>query len=381
MSLTSGFYNSIGGDRRYNASQMSALFDGIIMDGVFASIGDALIVSAATGMNINIGTGRAWFNHTWINNDADILLTIDQSEVVLHRVDMVVLEVDSSDSVRASTIKIIKGIPGSSPVATALVSTEFVHQYPLCHIYVGAGVSSILQSNITNKIGTVACPFIAGVLETVNIEDLLAQWAGEFNDWFTTIQAILDENTAGNLLNLITENTSRIEDVEASLEDLANDVITNTYIELDASNTDVAGTKKADALCWDGQCVYANTSTTLTGALVNTIIDSLRFGGYSLSVRLRSANKTIVTGSIVIKIQKNISGVFTDIATRTILPTEFTDITNYQNFYLEFDYGGAKATDNQIKILINLNTQSSVYEIALDSIYIYPKVVGIFRMT
>ena len=34
MSLTSGFYNSLDGDRTYNAEQMSELFDGIINDGI-----------------------------------------------------------------------------------------------------------------------------------------------------------------------------------------------------------------------------------------------------------------------------------------------------------------------------------------------------------
>ena len=41
MSITSGFYNSYNGDRRYNAEQMSAIFDGIINDGVFSNIADA----------------------------------------------------------------------------------------------------------------------------------------------------------------------------------------------------------------------------------------------------------------------------------------------------------------------------------------------------
>ena len=41
MSVSSGFFNSLNGDRKYNAAQMSAIFDGLIIDGVFASIGTA----------------------------------------------------------------------------------------------------------------------------------------------------------------------------------------------------------------------------------------------------------------------------------------------------------------------------------------------------
>ena len=34
MSVSSGFFNSLNGDRKYNAAQMSAIFDGLIIDGV-----------------------------------------------------------------------------------------------------------------------------------------------------------------------------------------------------------------------------------------------------------------------------------------------------------------------------------------------------------
>ncbi len=206
MGVTYGFYDSIGGDRAYSATQLSSLFDGIINDGVFMSIGDALVVIASTGMNVIVGSGRAWFNKTWTNNDGALVLVIAASESVLNRIDMVVLETDMSEEIRANTIKVIKGTPGSSPIAPTLVNTEFVHQYPLAHIYVGAGVTSIITANITNKIGTIDCPFITGILETVDISDLLTQWDSEFHSWMDTLADILDENTAGNLLNLIDDH-------------------------------------------------------------------------------------------------------------------------------------------------------------------------------
>ena len=85
MSVTSGFFNSLNGDRRYDARQFSALFDGIINDGVFANIGTSFKVTAAGGLQINIGLGRAWFNSTWVNNDAILPFTLDDSDQVLNR--------------------------------------------------------------------------------------------------------------------------------------------------------------------------------------------------------------------------------------------------------------------------------------------------------
>ena len=108
MSVTSGFFNSLNGDRKYNAEQMSAIFDGIINDGVFASVGTAFAVSADSGNVVMVGIGRAWFNSTWVLNDAILPITADESEILLDRYDAVVIEVNHTDSVRDGSIKIVK---------------------------------------------------------------------------------------------------------------------------------------------------------------------------------------------------------------------------------------------------------------------------------
>ena len=185
MSVTSGFFNSLNGDRRYNAEQMSAIFDGIINDGVFASIGTAFGVKADTGNVITVGIGRAWFNSTWLLNDAILPITADVSEVLLDRYDAVVIEIDHSETVRAGSIKIVKGTPSSSPQYPTMVSTLDVHQYPLAYIYRKAGSSDITQSNIKSMIGTSSCPYITGILQVVNIDNVVAQWQDQWTQWFT----------------------------------------------------------------------------------------------------------------------------------------------------------------------------------------------------
>ena len=203
MSITFGFYNSVSGDRRYNATHISQLFDGLIADGVFATVGDALAVSPISGMNLGVGIGRAWFNRTWLYNDAVESITIEDAEVVLDRIDVVILEFDSSAEVRVNSIKVVKGTPASTPVAPTLINNETLNQYPLVEVYVAAGVTEITAGNITNKIGTSSCPFVTGVIDTIDTDMLLAQWDDEFGVWFESIKDILDENVAGNLLNLI----------------------------------------------------------------------------------------------------------------------------------------------------------------------------------
>ena len=184
MSLTYGFYNAINHDRRYNAIQMSSIFDGIIEDGVFMTIGNRFQVLQNNGMVINIDTGRAWFNHTWTLNDALLPLTVSQSEIILDRIDAVVLEVNAQQSVRANSIKIIKGTPASSPVRPILTNTEFVHQHALAYIYVRARVTEIRQADITNVVGTSETPFVTGPLKTISIDQFVNQWEDEWRRFF-----------------------------------------------------------------------------------------------------------------------------------------------------------------------------------------------------
>lgn len=231
MSVTSGFFNSLNGDRRYNAEQMSSIFDGIINDGIFANIGTAFGVRADVGNAITVGIGRAWFNSTWLLNDAILPITADASEVLLDRYDAVVIEIDHSDSVRAGSIKIVKGTPSSSPQRPTMISTLEVHQYPLAYIYRKAGSSGIVQADITSMIGTGSCPYITGILQVLGIDNIVAQWQDqwaqwfasqtqegnnqmtqwmgdkqlEFNTWFGNLQTILDGDTASNLAQQILE--------------------------------------------------------------------------------------------------------------------------------------------------------------------------------
>lgn len=187
MSITCGFFNSLNGDRKYAASQMSSIFDGLIIDGVFASIGTAFAVKAAGGLTVNVGIGKAWFDHTWTVNDAVLPLTAPEAEVLLDRIDAVVLEVNATESVRENTIKFVKGTPSSAPVNPTLENEGNVHQYPLCYIYRKYGTAVINQADITSMIGTESTPFVTAILQTISLDELLGQWQNEL-DLFTAAQ-------------------------------------------------------------------------------------------------------------------------------------------------------------------------------------------------
>lgn len=184
MSVSSGFFNSLNGDRKYNAAQMSAIFDGLVIDGVFASIGTAFAVKAAGGLTVNVGIGKAWFDHTWTVNDSILPMTAPEAEVLLDRIDAVVLEVNGMESVRNNTIKFVKGNPSSAPSRPTLTNEGNVHQYPICYIYRKYGTAVINQADITPMVGTESTPFVTGILQTISLDELLGKWQDEL-DRFT----------------------------------------------------------------------------------------------------------------------------------------------------------------------------------------------------
>ncbi len=232
MSFTYGFYNSLNGDRKYDAIQFGQLFDGIIKDGVFMSIGEHLNVTAFSGMQIKVGTGRAWFNSTWSYNDSSLILDVAASSTLLGRIDMVVLEVNRSSTTRATSIKILQGTPSSSPVVPTLTNDADaeIWQHPLAQLYIAAGVTEITQSAITNKIGTSECPFVTGVLETMDIDDLIAQWGTEWDEWMSA--------RVNEVAKLISDSTTDMTTFKTEQQQLFNEWFANIQYTLDG---DAAG--------------------------------------------------------------------------------------------------------------------------------------------
>ena len=246
MSVTSGFFNSLNRDRRYNAQQFSSLFDGIINDGVFANIGVAFAITVDSGVTINIGVGKAWFNSAWVYNDALLPKTLEGSEVVLDRIDAVVIEVDHNESVRLGDIKIVKGTPSSDPKRPAMANETNKHQHPLAYIYRKAGSTAITQADITNMVGTSECPYITGILQVQNIDNIVAQWNAQWNQWYAEKVAQTDTDSSELMAEMKSEFDIWFADVQALLED---DVATALAAEVAALQS------KFDDLARDG-CVY-----------------------------------------------------------------------------------------------------------------------------
>lgn len=196
MSFTYGFYNSVNHDRKYNATQLSSIFDGIILDGVYMTIGDKFMVRPSEDDDsVIIGSGRAWFNRTWSYNDTDFVITGEMSELSLDRIDAVVLEINSNQNYRKNELKWITGVPSLTPQKPILIHTHDQNQYPLAYITRKANVTKITASQIENAVGTSETPFVTGVLEGMNIDGMIQQWRAQWDEFYAEKTQEMEDTT------------------------------------------------------------------------------------------------------------------------------------------------------------------------------------------
>lgn len=204
MAITYGFFNSLNGDRLYDADQMSEYFDGLVSDGVYESVGGACQVFAGLGMGVIVATGRAILDSKWVKLDAAEPLTITSSHVTLNRYTAVVLRLDYANRQIVLTTK--DGTPASTPSQPTAQRDSTYYELILAMIYVPAGATAIAQSNITDMRSSSSCGWVTGVVEQLDTSELFIQWqdayqtyydsmTAGFEEWFSTLTEELNVNT------------------------------------------------------------------------------------------------------------------------------------------------------------------------------------------
>lgn len=231
MAITSGFFNSVNGDRRYKADFFAEYFASFIANGIFPNPSTGMQVIANGNMTVSIRAGKAWIKGYYVNNDADYLLSLGVADGVLKRIDRIVLRLDFSS--RQITPVVKKGTAASSPTAPSLQRDADAYELGLADVLISNGAISISQANITDtRLNTALCGIVHGVVDQVDtttifnqykawfndvtsgVESEVDNWQAEqqqsFNTWFQSIKDILSGDVAANL-------ASRISQIESDL--------------------------------------------------------------------------------------------------------------------------------------------------------------------
>lgn len=162
MAITSGYFNSVNGDRKYNADQMSEYFEGIINEGVCQHIDGGLAVTAGTGLSVNVAAGKAFIGKKWIRNDASLTLTISAASASYARIDAVVLR--RNNTTRTCQIVVKSGTPAASPAAPTMTRNSTTYEMALAYVNVAANATSVTVTD--KRADTTVCGW-ATVAESV----------------------------------------------------------------------------------------------------------------------------------------------------------------------------------------------------------------------
>ena len=264
MALKFGFFNSVNGDRKYNADDISNYFLKLISNGVFATPSNAMQVQATAGMTVNVSAGWAFINCKWLENTAAYPLILDSADVVLNRIDRIVLRL--SESPRTMGIYIKKGTPASTPTPPELARTKgVIWELSLAKISIHAGVTDITQSMITDeRADTELCGWVTGLIDQIDTTNLFAQFTNAFNTWFSEIKDEVQSTT------ILRQYTSRYVTLSENEDNIPIGI--PQYVEnLDTINVFVNGMRLKNGTDY----IIDDTNIVLTTALsaVGTPVD------------------------------------------------------------------------------------------------------------
>ncbi|MCE5227131.1 MAG: hypothetical protein LLG05_14895, partial [Porphyromonadaceae bacterium] len=142
----------------YPAKELRKNLKDIFTEGILSSTALAVSEHSTPAMSVDIALGRALiesdegnYGTYVIENDALVTKTIASSDPSNPRIDRVIAQMyDATDIGGADNkwaLEVLTGTPASSPVAPALPSNAL----DLALVAVGAGVTTILNANITDK--------------------------------------------------------------------------------------------------------------------------------------------------------------------------------------------------------------------------------------
>lgn len=188
MAITSGFYSSKDGDRKYSALDFGRMFDGLIHDGIFATAlnGFRPRMKANTGLTITVDSGRAWFNHTWVHNDDVMEIDAHPAHPTLLRWDALCITVDRSDDQRRAYLEIVEGTPSAVPQRPNFAGQDKVQKrrYPIFHLLMDNNVGEgTTPRQVSDNRGQAECPFVTGIIDHLDGEALFKRWDESYNKW------------------------------------------------------------------------------------------------------------------------------------------------------------------------------------------------------
>lgn len=278
MAVTSGFFNSVDGDRLYNADQMSLYFEGLISQGVFENVGDRLQVTAGAGMSVNVGTGRAIVQSKWCKNDSTLNLEIAAADVQKNRIDAIAVRYSATDRSVSIVVKAGTATTGTAAPPERATGAD-VYELFIAYVSVPKNTAAITQDLITDLRPSSSCGWVTGIIEQVDTSDLFDQWEAAYAAYYAQMSETFAAYLAAKQQEFETWFASLTSElrVDTTLHHYQNNVTTAdgaTVVNVGISQYD----SSADILLAysNGVLLVAGTDYTISGTGAEAAINLTR---------------------------------------------------------------------------------------------------------
>lgn len=224
----SSFFNSVTHDRKYKAEDWAEYFSTFISNGVFPAPKVGLGVTAGGNMKVLLDKGQAFLNGYRYQNTEPLELELPIPDGALARICRVVIRWNlTARNIQAA----VKSSPlALTPAAPALQRDAEAFELCVAEILIPAGSTAVQAANITDtRFDDALCGIVGWMVEDVDTTGLFEQFKAafrarksemerEYQDWLDELEATLDEDAAGHIMNLLNEYRAKtfIVDVPAS---------------------------------------------------------------------------------------------------------------------------------------------------------------------
>jgi hypothetical protein len=162
----SGFFNSSGGDRIYDAVDFAAYFGSLVTNGIFYKVSTNLQVSPGSGLGISVVAGSAWINGYRYENSDALNIPLTTANGSNPRIDRVVVRLSMIS--RSIQLAVVDGTPAATPSAPALTRTSDVYELGIADVLIPAAATSVASNNITDtRLNTGLCGLVNSLVTAV----------------------------------------------------------------------------------------------------------------------------------------------------------------------------------------------------------------------
>lgn len=171
-------------DREYGSKSMRDYFSKFVANGVFGLNTNELQVLSTSGMSVKLTSGSCFINGA-TRDIPETTFALNFGDPDFSRIDAIVLRFDLSQ--RNIVPLVLQGIPSASPSKPEHVRNDNTWDLVLAYIEITLNAVTISQANITDERGTELCPYVTGLIRTIDSSGLFAQYQAAWNDFIAQL--------------------------------------------------------------------------------------------------------------------------------------------------------------------------------------------------